>query len=459
MRWFAACVVLASLPLGSPQIRPQDAARIHEQVIESVQKKLDAAIVAISASPEDPEAYHAAAEAQHLLGNLDDAMLLYQQMPTSAYSLPKPWYRMGLLFVEQNDLPAAEKMLQKAALLAGGDDEADSIHETLRLVRDGDFSPRSGGNYVDYGPLSVAFVGSGRDLQGACQMAMANIMQSKWQEAYEILRRAAQAGPQPGNAYEYAGVMNNIAGIEHRHVWSHALQSYRRALYHHGGRIEIWHNVFQITRFRFQWGYFHDFFPQLAQTCSPDLRAPGDTGKEVFGDMAAGASFLVCMSVDGNAPILEFGTFRGRSTYLMAKNSKDPNAQVYTVDIGKSMDFSAKNGETYPDYVVGDVFQNHAEPSVKSRVTQLIGDSSTMDFSAYTNSIGMVIVDGDHSYNGALSDISNALKMVKPGGYIVVDDYVRWWPGVLQAVDELARKHGLEFKYMIDKDLLFYHKP
>jgi predicted O-methyltransferase YrrM len=175
--------------------------------------------------------------------------------------------------------------------------------------------------------------------------------------------------------------------------------------------------------------------------------------------MAAGASFLVCMSVDGNAPILEFGTFRGRSTYLMAKNSKDPNAQVYTVDIGKSMDFSAKNGETYPDYVVGDVFQNHAEPSVKSRVTQLIGDSSTMDFSAYTNSIGMVIVDGDHSYNGALSDISNALKMVKPGGYIVVDDYVRWWPGVLQAVDELARKHGLDFKYMIDKDLLFYHKP
>ena len=30
---------------------------------------------------------------------------------------------------------------------------------------------------------------------------------------------------------------------------------------------------------------------------------------------------------------------------------------------------------------------------------------------------------------------------------MIVDDYVRWWPGVLRAVDELARARGLAFKY------------
>jgi len=195
----------------------------------------------------------------------------------------------------------------------------------------------------------------------------------------------------------------------------------------------------------------------LSDLSSPDER--NKNGTEIFGDMAAGASFLVCMSQDGHAPIIEFGTFRGRSTYLMTKHSKDPAAKVYTVDIGKSMDFSAKNGESYPEYVVGDVFVNFGEAEVKGRITQLLGDSKKLDYSPYRSSMGMVVVDGDHGYEGALSDIGNALDMVKPGGYVIVDDYVRWWPGVLRAVDELARARGLAFKYMIDKDLLFYHAP
>lgn len=52
-----------------------------------------------------------------------------------------------------------------------------------------------------------------------------------------------------------------------------------------------------------------------------------------------------------------------------------------------------------------------------------------------------IYIDGDHSYEGCLRDLNNALKIVKKGGSIIGDDYK--WPntkwskeGVTKAVNE-----------------------
>jgi hypothetical protein len=46
------------------------------------------------------------------------------------------------------------------------------------------------------------------------------------------------------------------------------------------------------------------------------------------------------------------------------------------------------------------------------------------------------LIDGTHLYESVKSDTGNALKLLKPGGVIVWDDYGQHWPDVIKAVDE-----------------------
>lgn len=50
---------------------------------------------------------------------------------------------------------------------------------------------------------------------------------------------------------------------------------------------------------------------------------------------------------------------------------------------------------------------------------------------------GVVVIDGDHSYEGVLADLDWAEEIVAPGGLVVLDDYGdRKWAGVQRALDE-----------------------
>jgi predicted O-methyltransferase YrrM len=156
--------------------------------------------------------------------------------------------------------------------------------------------------------------------------------------------------------------------------------------------------------------------------------------------------FLCALAKAGYSPILEIGTFRGRTTYNLALNSTGP---VTTVDIGGSLGRTfdaAANVEThkYDEYTTGEVFLN-GSPAIKSRITQIIGDSTKVDFSAMYGKMGMVIVDGGHSYEGCKADSEQALKMLKPQGVIVWDDYGWYWPGVKKSIDELSTSTKLHF--------------
>ena len=153
--------------------------------------------------------------------------------------------------------------------------------------------------------------------------------------------------------------------------------------------------------------------------------------------------FLCCLARAGFTPVLEFGTFTGRTAYNLALNTTD---KVYTVDIGgnagRTADADSNVARTsYPEYVPGEVFVN--DPKMRGRIELIIGDSRRLDFSRFYGKMGMVIVDGGHSYEAAKSDTQNALRMVRPGGIVVWDDYGDFWPGVRAAVDELIDSHKL----------------
>lgn len=156
--------------------------------------------------------------------------------------------------------------------------------------------------------------------------------------------------------------------------------------------------------------------------------------------------FFCALARAGYAPIVEFGTFRGRTTYNLALNSE---CRITTIDlgaeIGRSVDANVNaEGQSYAEHTTGELFLN-APKVIRNRIDQVIGDSTKVDLSHLYGKIGMVIVDGGHSYEVCKSDSEKALQLVQKGGLILWDDYTSYWPGVKKALDELSRSVQLHY--------------
>lgn len=54
--------------------------------------------------------------------------------------------------------------------------------------------------------------------------------------------------------------------------------------------------------------------------------------------------------------------------------------------------------------------------------------------------ITLLIIDGDHSYDGVKFDYENYFPVLEPGGYVIFDDYnAKEWPGVQNFIDQVVR--------------------
>ncbi|MEJ2125842.1 MAG: class I SAM-dependent methyltransferase, partial [Alphaproteobacteria bacterium] len=68
--------------------------------------------------------------------------------------------------------------------------------------------------------------------------------------------------------------------------------------------------------------------------------------------------------------------------------------------------------------------------------------------SAKELSINLLIIDGDHSYEGIKYDFDNYFPLLQPGGYVIFDDYnAKEWPGVQKFIDEDVKK-TTDFEYI-----------
>ncbi len=126
--------------------------------------------------------------------------------------------------------------------------------------------------------------------------------------------------------------------------------------------------------------------------------------------------------------IFEIGTHVGRTTLNLALNScKD--ARLYTLD------FPRETQQKY-GYSAGSLF---ARSPLKKKITQCYGETMEFDFSKYFGTADFIFIDASHSYEHALSDSRNALKLLRKGrGTIVWHDY--GWEGVAPALNKLYRE-------------------
>lgn len=86
-------------------------------------------------------------------------------------------------------------------------------------------------------------------------------------------------------------------------------------------------------------------------------------------------------------------------------------------------------------------------------VRKHLGDSAT-NLSAFPDGyFDWLYIDGDHSYEGVKRDIEQAVRKIKPSGFLVFNDFTYWCPltatpfGVAEAVCELCLSRDWEIFY------------
>lgn len=69
-------------------------------------------------------------------------------------------------------------------------------------------------------------------------------------------------------------------------------------------------------------------------------------------------------------------------------------------------------------------------------------------FKSFTEKVDWVYVDGAHSYDECLEDLIASYNLIKPGGWLIGDDYewqlTRGKPGVTKAVNEFVAKYKVK---------------
>ena len=143
----------------------------------------------------------------------------------------------------------------------------------------------------------------------------------------------------------------------------------------------------------------------------------------------------------------EIGTNRGRTAWTVARNN--PGLQVLTLDLpdqdsvtGVTFDLNDSDRDFFVEkWDRGEAYLGTPE---EERITTLLGDSATFDFSPFAGAVDLVFVDGAHSYDYVKNDTERALEMLTPGGIIAWDDYPAI-PGVYGYLNEIAStlKHPL----------------
>lgn len=160
-------------------------------------------------------------------------------------------------------------------------------------------------------------------------------------------------------------------------------------------------------------------------------------GNISFGELTAIAAIV---KLTNPKTIFEFGTFDGTTTLQMALNSAD-DTKIYTLNISPDTQKSHLRSDSgdvlFKDkFIIGEKFLNN---NSSKKINQIIADSALYNYSPHYNSIGLIFIDGSHSYEYVKNDTEQALKMIKNGGLILWHDYLVW-NGVSDYLNELCYK-------------------
>lgn len=146
--------------------------------------------------------------------------------------------------------------------------------------------------------------------------------------------------------------------------------------------------------------------------------------------------------------IVEIGSFKGKSTIALGLGSQyltKNKRTIYAIDPFTHPILPADYGEVFQRNITKAGLASHVIPIKKP---------SQEAYADCPSHIAALFIDGDHSYEGVVHDITHYVSRVIPGGIIAFHDYsyrtcpgYEWaeLPGVTQAVDELCAQDNFEY--------------
>ena len=164
-------------------------------------------------------------------------------------------------------------------------------------------------------------------------------------------------------------------------------------------------------------------------------------------------------AVAPGSSVVEIGTFDGRTTLNLAINAAD--ASVFTLDLPpdeRALYALAPGERKYVDKPQPGARFRACGPAwqvAARRITQLLGDSATFDWTPHEGRASLVFVDGSHAYDYVRKDSVTAMRLVAKGGLVLWHDYGRW-EGVSRALDELEAERGLGLRQIAGTSLVVW---
>lgn len=203
----------------------------------------------------------------------------------------------------------------------------------------------------------------------------------------------------------------------------------------------------------------------LGPGLAAEVRFVGRGKLPVPGGLGDVESWVLAVLAKRARRLFEFGTCTGKTAYLWAANAPaDAVVTTLTLAPDQVAQYAAEAGDD-PEAAAAamaesafDGFLYSGTPEA-AKIEQLYGDSKAFDETDYVGRCDLVFVDGSHAYSYVKSDSEKALRMVRPGGLVLWDDYhgPRRAPGVWRALNELSRSHHLV--HLAGTTLVAYRRP
>lgn len=180
---------------------------------------------------------------------------------------------------------------------------------------------------------------------------------------------------------------------------------------------------------------------------------------QMKGRLATSIETIVLRSVVATAvkrkdiSILEIGTLFGIGAAAIYEAATDVSEDVHLTVIDP---LDGYYGPGNPDILTGarvdekTLRQNWSQvpiPEANYTIVKHFTTDQTAIEAARRRQYDVLVIDGDHSFKGVKFDFENYAPMVRPGGYIVFDDYdVNDWPDIKVYVDtEISPRDDLDF--------------
>ena len=157
---------------------------------------------------------------------------------------------------------------------------------------------------------------------------------------------------------------------------------------------------------------------------------PGDSVRGFLPDQEGRRLFDWANQSAGIGPIVEIGSYCGRSTIWLGQAAKAHGTVVFSLDHHRGSE-EHQPGESHHDKGLmdasghfdsfGEFRRNIADADLEKTVIPIVASSIGVS-PHWQGGLGMVFIDGGHSLDAALTDYRGWTPHIRPGGILAIHD-------------------------------------